>query len=93
MLTLIGNRSEWVLAMVACFRLGLSSLPCTEQLRPKDLALRLRVARPRLAVCDERNAGVLSAAGLGRPRCGSRGRAARCSRTAASPTSSPPTRA
>ena len=66
-LTLVGNRSEWVLAMVACFRLGLVALPCTEQLRPKDLALRLRVARPRLVVCDERNAGVLSAAGWDGP--------------------------
>ena len=65
-LTLVGNRSEWVLAMVACFRLG-SSLPCTEQLRPKDLALRLRVARPRLVVCDERNADVLAAAGWDGP--------------------------
>jgi acyl-coenzyme A synthetase/AMP-(fatty) acid ligase len=66
-LTLVGNRSEWVLAMVACFRLGLVALPCTEQLRPKDLALRLRVARPRLVVCDERNAAVLAAAGWDGP--------------------------
>ena len=39
-LTLLGNRPEWVLAMVACFR-GYAVLPCTEQLRPKDLRLRL----------------------------------------------------
>jgi acetyl-CoA synthetase len=62
-LTLVGNRSEWVLAMVACFRLGLVALPCNEQLRPKDLELRLRVTEPRLVVCDERNAGVLGEAG------------------------------
>jgi acyl-coenzyme A synthetase/AMP-(fatty) acid ligase len=62
-LTLVGNRSEWVLAMVACFRLGLVVLPCNEQLRAKDLELRLRVAEPRLVVCDERNADVLAAAG------------------------------
>jgi acyl-coenzyme A synthetase/AMP-(fatty) acid ligase len=62
-LTLVGNRSEWVLAMVACFRLGLVALPCNEQLRAKDLELRLRVAAPRLVVCDERNAQVLEAAG------------------------------
>src|SRR5918998_6155376 len=61
-LTLVGNRSEWVLALVACFRLGLVALPCTEQLRPKDLELRLHVAAPRLVVCDERNADVLAAA-------------------------------
>ena len=66
-MTLVGNRPEWVLAMVACFRLGLVALPCTEQLRPKDLELRLRTARPRLVVCDERNAGVLAAAGWDGP--------------------------
>ena len=62
-LTLVGNRAEWVLALVACFRLGLVVLPCNEQLRANDLELRLRVAAPRLVVCDERNAGVLAAAG------------------------------
>ena len=68
-LTLVGNRPEWVLAMVACFRLGRSRCPCTEQLRAKDLELRLRVAQPRLIVCDERNAEVLERpAGPGR-RC------------------------
>jgi acyl-coenzyme A synthetase/AMP-(fatty) acid ligase len=66
-MTLVGNRPEWVLAMVACFRLGLVALPCTEQLRPKDLELRLRVASPRLVVCDERNAELLSAAGWDGP--------------------------
>jgi acyl-coenzyme A synthetase/AMP-(fatty) acid ligase len=62
-LTLVGNRAEWVLAMVACFRLGLVALPCNEQLRATDLQLRLNVAQPRLVVCDERNAEVLAAAG------------------------------
>jgi acetyl-CoA synthetase len=66
-LTLVGNRSEWVLALVACFRLGLVALPCNEQLRAKDLALRLQVARPRLVVCDERNADVLAEAGWDGP--------------------------
>ena len=66
-MTLVGNRSEWVLAMVACFRLGLVVLPCTEQLRPKDLELRLRIADPRLVVCDQRNADVLTAAGWDGP--------------------------
>jgi acyl-coenzyme A synthetase/AMP-(fatty) acid ligase len=61
-LTLVGNRPEWVLTMVACFRQGFVVLPCNEQLRPHDLALRLRVAEPRLVVCDERNADVLAEA-------------------------------
>jgi acyl-coenzyme A synthetase/AMP-(fatty) acid ligase len=58
-MTLIGNRPEWVLTMLACFRLGAVVLPCTEQLRAKDLRLRLDVARPRLVVADERNRGEL----------------------------------
>ena len=32
-LTLLGNRPEWVLTMIACFRQGYVVLPCTEQLR------------------------------------------------------------
>jgi acyl-coenzyme A synthetase/AMP-(fatty) acid ligase len=62
-MTLIGNRPEWVIAMLACFRTGAVVLPCTEQLRPKDLRLRLDVAEPTLVICDERNAGTLAAAG------------------------------
>ena len=62
-LTLIGNRPEWVLTMLACFRQGYVVLPCTEQLRPKDLRQRLEVAQPALVVCDERNEETLRAAG------------------------------
>jgi acyl-coenzyme A synthetase/AMP-(fatty) acid ligase len=62
-LTLIGNQPEWVLTMVACFRQGWVVLPCTEQLRAKDLRQRLEVARPTLVVCDERNDETLRAAG------------------------------
>jgi acyl-coenzyme A synthetase/AMP-(fatty) acid ligase len=54
-MTLIGNRPEWVFTMLACFRLGAVVLPCTEQLRAKDLRLRLAVAQPRMIVADERN--------------------------------------
>jgi acyl-coenzyme A synthetase/AMP-(fatty) acid ligase len=61
-MTLIGNRPEWVLGMLACFRLGAVVLPCTEQLRAKDLRLRLAVARPRLVIADERNRGELEGA-------------------------------
>jgi acyl-coenzyme A synthetase/AMP-(fatty) acid ligase len=61
-MTLIGNRPEWVLSMVACFRIGAIVLPCTEQLRPKDLRMRLDVARPRVVVADERNRAALEAA-------------------------------
>ncbi|WP_205698993.1 acyl-CoA synthetase [Conexibacter sp. SYSU D00693] len=61
-LTLVGNRPEWVLAMTACFRLGAVVLPCTEQLRAKDLRLRLEATRPALVVCDVRNRAVLDEA-------------------------------
>jgi acetyl-CoA synthetase len=59
-MTLIGNRPEWVLTMIACFRLGAVVLPCTEQLRAKDIELRLALARPALIVADERNLGELA---------------------------------
>jgi len=29
-MTVIGNRPEWVYALVACFRMGAVALPCTE---------------------------------------------------------------
>ncbi|MGI8715110.1 MAG: acyl-CoA synthetase [Solirubrobacteraceae bacterium] len=61
-MTLIGNRPQWVLTMVACFRIGAVALPCNEQLRAKDLRQRLHAARPRLIIADERNAAELSAA-------------------------------
>ena len=61
-MTLVGNRPEWVLAMVACFRIGAVVLPCTEQLRAKDLRLRLDVTRPAAVVADERDRAELEAA-------------------------------
>jgi acyl-coenzyme A synthetase/AMP-(fatty) acid ligase len=64
-MTLIGNRPEWVLTMLACFRIGAVVLPCTEQLRAKDLELRIGLAEPALIVADERNLSEL--AGLGTP--------------------------
>ena len=62
-MTLIGNRPEWVIAMCACFRVGAVVLPCTEQLRAKDLRLRLAVAQPALILADERNSAELRDAG------------------------------
>jgi acyl-coenzyme A synthetase/AMP-(fatty) acid ligase len=66
-LTLIGNQPEWVAAMVACFRQGYVVLPCNEQLRAKDLALRLAACPPALVVCEDRNAAVLEASGWDGP--------------------------
>jgi acetyl-CoA synthetase len=65
-MTLIGNRPEWVLTMVACFRIGAVALPVNEQLRAKDLRQRLAAADPKLIVADERNRSELEAAN---PQC------------------------
>jgi acyl-coenzyme A synthetase/AMP-(fatty) acid ligase len=61
-MTVVGNRPEWVLTMLACFRIGAIVLPCTEQLRAKDLRRRVELARPQLIVADERNRGELEPA-------------------------------
>jgi acyl-coenzyme A synthetase/AMP-(fatty) acid ligase len=58
-MTLVGNRPEWVLAMLACFRIGAIALPCNPQLRRGDLEHRISVADPRIAIADERFAGEL----------------------------------
>ena len=41
-MTLIGSRPEWVLTMLACWRMGAVVLPCNPQLRRGDLELRAR---------------------------------------------------
>ncbi len=65
-MTLIGSRPEWVLTMVACFRIGAVALACNEQLRAHDLAQRIAASSPKLIVADERNLTELTAA---RPDC------------------------
>ncbi len=65
-LTLVGSRIEYVLTILAGLWLGVPVLPCSEQLRAKDIALRLERARPGLVLCDPRNREALDAAG---PRC------------------------
>ena len=66
-MTLIGNRPEWVLAMCACFHIGAVVLPCTEQLRAKDLRARIAVAGPSLILADARNRAQLESALAGDP--------------------------
>jgi acyl-coenzyme A synthetase/AMP-(fatty) acid ligase len=58
-MTLIGSRPEWVLALLACWRMGAAALPCNPQLRRKDLELRARAAGPKLAVGEHRYLGEL----------------------------------
>src|SRR4051812_4625827 len=66
-MTVVGNRPEWVYAMVACFRIGAVVLPCTEQLRPKDLRARMDRVEPRAIVVDERDLGTVEETGFSGP--------------------------
>jgi len=52
-MTLAGNRVEWVLALLACWRMGAVALPCSTQLRRADLTHRIAVANPSLCVGSE----------------------------------------
>ncbi|MBA2523889.1 MAG: AMP-binding protein [Solirubrobacterales bacterium] len=49
-MTLLDNSPEWVLALLACFRIGAVALPCSTQLRQGDLSLRAEVTQPALAI-------------------------------------------
>lgn len=69
-MTVIGSRVEWVVAMVGALHVGAAVLPCLEQLRPADLAGRIRVTRPRAVVTIARNRAVVDeavASGSGAP--------------------------
>ena len=66
-MTVIGNRPEWVLTMIACFRLGAVALACNEQLRAADLAQRISATAPKVIVADERNLSELSTLRVGCP--------------------------
>lgn len=52
-MTLVGNRIEWVLTLLACWRMGAVALPCSTQLRRADLAHRVATADPALCVGNE----------------------------------------
>jgi acyl-coenzyme A synthetase/AMP-(fatty) acid ligase len=58
-ITLAASRIEWVLAMLACFRMGAVAMPCNPQLRRKDLEVRVRGASPRLCIGEEDLLGEL----------------------------------
>ncbi len=49
-MTLLGNRVEWVLTLLACWRMGAVALPCSTQLRRHDLQHRVDAADPALCV-------------------------------------------
>ncbi len=52
-MTLVGNRVEWVLTLLACWRMGAVALPCSTQLRQHDLEIRVAAANPKLCVGEE----------------------------------------
>jgi acetyl-CoA synthetase len=58
-MTLVGNRIEWVLTMLACWRMGAIAMPCNTQLRRHDLETRMRVANPVLCVGEDALLGEL----------------------------------
>ena len=59
-MTLVGNRIEWVLTMLACWRMGAVALPCNTQLRrQRPRAARLGAPNPTLCVGEEELLGEL----------------------------------
>jgi len=52
-MTLLGNRIEWALTLLACWRMGAVALPCSPQLRRPDLEQRASAAAPALCVAGE----------------------------------------
>jgi acyl-coenzyme A synthetase/AMP-(fatty) acid ligase len=58
-MTLLGNRIEWALTLLACWRMGAVALPCSPQLRRHDLELRAAASSPALCVVGEDLLGEL----------------------------------
>jgi len=52
-MTLVGNRIEWVLTLLACWRMGAVALPCNTMLRRHDLEHRVAASDPKLCVGEE----------------------------------------
>lgn len=60
--TVLGSRAEWVLAMVGALHLGAVVLPCLEQLRAHDLGARLAVTRPHAVLTGPQHEELVAAA-------------------------------
>jgi len=58
-MTLLGNRIEWALTLLACWRMGAVALPCSPQLRRHDLERRASGALPALCVAAAEMLGEL----------------------------------
>ena len=95
-MTLVGSRVEWVLALLACWRMGAVALPCNPQLRRKDLELRVARRQPealrRRGALPRRAARRRPRHGHGGPRARSSTRTCRRRRRPRSSRSAPRTR-
>jgi acyl-coenzyme A synthetase/AMP-(fatty) acid ligase len=60
-MTVVGNRPEWVYAMLACWRIGAVAQPCAEQLRPADPRSRMDKVEPAAVVADARDLDLVAA--------------------------------
>jgi acyl-coenzyme A synthetase/AMP-(fatty) acid ligase len=58
-MTLVSNRIEWALTLLACWRMGAVALPCSPQLRRHDLEWRASAAAPALCVAADETLGEL----------------------------------
>jgi acyl-coenzyme A synthetase/AMP-(fatty) acid ligase len=65
--TVVGNRPEWVYALLACWRLGAVAQPCPEQLRPADLRARMEQVAPRAMIADALDVELVTDAGFDGP--------------------------
>jgi acyl-coenzyme A synthetase/AMP-(fatty) acid ligase len=63
-MTVVGSRPEWAYAMLACWRIGAVAQPCSEQLRPADLRMRMDKVEPRAVVADARDFELVADAGF-----------------------------
>jgi acyl-coenzyme A synthetase/AMP-(fatty) acid ligase len=66
-MTVTTTRPEWVIALLAAFRIGAVALPCVAQSRAKDLARRVAIAQPDVIVATEESAAAVAASGADCP--------------------------
>jgi acetyl-CoA synthetase len=66
-LTLMGNTAEWVFTLTACWRIGAVAMPCNVQLTPHDLAKRIELAAPKIAVTAPEHRATVEQAGFDGP--------------------------
>ena len=59
-LVIVGKTPEWHLVLLGALRLGIVSIPCSEQLRAKDLAYRIEHSDASLVVASRSLEGELS---------------------------------